>query len=157
MDAFLYFRRSRALLALLFVLALLFAPVSVRAETEIRSLTGIIEGHQVGGVTIDLLDNIYVAGFGDLVWKITPEGERQVFASGLYGASDNAIDNEGNLSQSNFYGNSINKINRKAPSLEHRFTRFPDPTGGSDNERKQNENQTDPDYHNYIAVLQRLR
>ena len=97
MDAFLYFRRSRALLALLFVLALLFAPVSVRAETEIRSLTGIIEGRQVGGVTIDLLDNIYVAGFGDLVWKITPEGERQVFASGLYGASDNAIDNEGNL------------------------------------------------------------
>src|SRR5437762_1863224 len=113
MDAFLYFKRSRALLALLFVLALLFAPVSVRAETEIRSLTGIIEGRQVGGVTIDLLDNIYVAGFGDLVWKITPEGERQVFASALYGASDN--------------------------------------------ERKPNENHTDPDYHNYIAVLQRLR
>ena len=125
MDAFLYLKRSRALLALLFVLALLFAPVSGRAETEIRSLTGIIEGHQVGGVTIDLLDNIYVAGFGDLVWKITPEGERQVFASGLYGASDNAIDNEGNLLQSN--------------------------------ERKQNENHTDLHYHNYIAVLQRLR
>src|SRR6266516_5300502 len=78
MDAFLYFSRSRALL---FVLALLFAPVSVRAETEIRSLTSIIEGHQVGGVTIDLVGNIYVADFGDLVWKITPEGERQVFAS----------------------------------------------------------------------------
>src|SRR5881398_2443430 len=101
MDAFLYFRRSRALLALLFVLALLFAPVSGRAETEIRSLTGIIEGHQVGGVTIDLVGNIYVADFGDLVWKITPEGERQVLASGLYGASGNAIDNEGNLLQSN--------------------------------------------------------
>ena len=122
MDAFLYFKRSRALL---FVLALLFAPVSVRAETEIRSLTGIIEGHQVGGVTIDLVGNIYVADFGDLVWKITPEGERQVFASGLYGASGNAIDNEGNLLQSN--------------------------------ERKQNENHTDRDYHNYIAVIQRLR
>jgi len=25
------------------------------------------------------------------------------------------------------------------------------------NERKQNENHTDPDYHNYIAVPQRLR
>ena|SRR2546428_2438194 len=122
MDAFLYFKRSRALL---FVLALLFAPVSVRAETEIRSLTGIIEGHQVGGVTIDLVGNIYVADFGDLVWKITPEGERQVFASGLYGASGNAIDNEGNLLQSN--------------------------------ERKQSENHTDRDYHNYIAVIQRLR
>ena len=101
MDAFLYLKRSRALLALLFVLALLFAPVSVRAETEIRSLTGIIEGHQVGGVTIDLVGNIYVADFGDLVWKITPEGERQVFASGLHGASGNAIDNEGHRLQSN--------------------------------------------------------
>jgi hypothetical protein len=125
MDAFLYFKRSRGLLALLFVLALLFAPVSGRAETEIRSLTGIIEGHQVGGVTIDLVGNIYVADFGDLVWKITPEGERQVFGSGLYGASGNAIDNEGNLLQSN--------------------------------ERKQNENLTDRNYHNYIAVIQRLR
>ena len=53
MDAFLYLKRSRALPALLFVLALLFAPVSGRAETEIRSLTGIIEGHQVGGVMIE--------------------------------------------------------------------------------------------------------
>jgi len=92
-NAFLYFKRSRALLALLFVSALLFPPVSVRAETEIRSLTGIIEAHQVGGVTIDLVGNIYVADFRDLVWKITPEG--------LYGASGNAIDSEGNLLQSN--------------------------------------------------------
>jgi hypothetical protein len=38
-----------------------------------------------------------VADFGDFVWKITPEGKRDVFASGLYGASGNAIDNEGNL------------------------------------------------------------
>jgi len=35
------------------------------------------------------------------------------FASGLYGASGNAIDNEGNLLQSNFYGDSITKIDRK--------------------------------------------
>jgi hypothetical protein len=125
MDAFLYFKRSPGLLALLFVLALLFAPVSVRAETEIRSLTGIIKGHQVGGVTIDRVGNIYVADFSDLVSRITPEGERQAFASDLYGASGNAIDNEGKFLQSN--------------------------------ERKQNENHTDPDYHNYIAVLQRLR
>jgi DNA-binding beta-propeller fold protein YncE len=102
--------RSRALL---FVLALLFATVSVRAQTKIRSLTNVIEGHAVGGVTTDLLGNIYVADFGEFVWKITPEGERQIFASGLYGASGNAIDNEGNLLQSNFYGNSITKIDRK--------------------------------------------
>ena len=99
--------------ALLFVLGLLFATVSVDAQTKIRSLTGIIEGHSVGGVTTDLLGNIYVADFGEFVWKITPEGKREVFASGLYGASGNAIDNQGNLLQSNFYGDWITKIDRK--------------------------------------------
>jgi DNA-binding beta-propeller fold protein YncE len=103
-------RRSRAPW---FVLALLLAAVSARAQTEIRSLTGIIDGHNTGGVTTDLVGNIYVADFGDFVWKITPEGEHHVFASGLYGASGNAIDNEGNLLQSNFYGNSITRIDRK--------------------------------------------
>ena len=102
--------RSRALL---FALTLLFATVSVRAQTKIRSLTNVIEGHAVGGVTVDLLGNIYVADFGEFVWKITPEGKRDVFASGLYGASGNAIDHEGNLLQSNFYGDSITKIDRK--------------------------------------------
>src|SRR5438477_11920946 len=105
-----YFSRSRALL---FVLALLFAAASTRAQTKIRSLTNVIDGHAVGGVTIDLVGNIYVADFGDVIWKITPEGKRHVFASGLYGASGNAIDNEGNLLQANFYGDSITKIDRK--------------------------------------------
>ena len=110
LSAFSNFGRS---LALLFVLALLFATVSVRAQTEIRSLTNVIEGHAVGGITVDLVGNIYVADFGEYVWKITPEGKRDVFASGLYGASGNAIDNEGNLLQSNFYADSITKIDRK--------------------------------------------
>src|SRR5205814_4223957 len=105
-----YFSRDHALL---FVMALLLTAVSAHAQTKIRSLTGLIEGHAVGGVTIDALGNIYVADFGETVWKITPEGERHVFASGLYGASGNAIDNEGNLLQSNFYGDSITKIDRK--------------------------------------------
>ena len=96
--------------ALSFVLALLFATVSVGAQTKISSLTNVIEGHAVGGVTVDLVGNIYVADFGEYVWKITPEGKRDVFASGLYGASGNAIDNEGNLLQSNFYADSITKI-----------------------------------------------
>lgn len=95
------------------LLALLIGVGTARAQPTIRSFTGILEGHNVGGVTIDLVGNIYVADFGDVVWKITPEGEREVFASGLYGASGNAIDAEGNLLQSNFYGNSISKIDRK--------------------------------------------
>ena len=90
------------------------APESpAREQTTIRSLTGLIDGHQVGGVSIDLIGNIYVADFGDVVWQITPEGERHVYASGLYGTSGNAIDKEGNLWQSNFYGDSITKIDRK--------------------------------------------
>ena len=48
------------------------------------------------GLTVDLNGDVYIADFGDLVWKITPDGERRVFASGLYGASGNAIDNQGN-------------------------------------------------------------
>src|SRR5437870_7961389 len=110
MSASFFLRRS---CQLLFVLALLCTAVCAVAQTTIRSLTGIIEGHQVGGVTIDLVGNIYVADFGEVVWKITPEGERQVFASGLYGASGNAIDHEGNLLRSNCYGDSITKIDRK--------------------------------------------
>jgi hypothetical protein len=106
--------RSRVLL---FALALLLATVSARAQAEIRSLTQVIDGHAVGGVTVDLVGNLYVADFGDFVWKITPEGERQVFASGFYGASGNAIDNEGNLLQSNFYGDSITKVDR-SPRLQ---------------------------------------
>jgi DNA-binding beta-propeller fold protein YncE len=39
--------------------------------------------------------------------------ESAVFATGLYGTSGNAIDHDGNLLQSNFYGDSISKIDRK--------------------------------------------
>jgi DNA-binding beta-propeller fold protein YncE len=124
--SFFYSSRSRALLL---VLSLLFATASVRGQTEIRSLTNVIEGHAVGGVTVDLVGNIYVADFGDFVWKITPEGKRDVFASGLYGASGNAIDNEGNLLQSNFYGNSIAKIDRNGQAKPFVTTGLSGPVG----------------------------
>jgi DNA-binding beta-propeller fold protein YncE len=105
-----YFNRTRARL---FMMALLFAAVSAHAETEIHALTEVIEGHSVGGVTADALGNIYVADFGEIVWKLTPEGKRHEFTSGLYGASGNAIDKQGNLLQSSFYGDSITQIDRK--------------------------------------------
>jgi DNA-binding beta-propeller fold protein YncE len=124
--SFFYSSRSRALLL---VLSLLFATASVRGQTKIRSLTNVIEGHAVGGVTVDLVGNIYVADFGDFVWKITPEGKRDVFASGLYGASGNAIDNEGNLLQSNFYGNSITKIDRNGQAKPFVTTGLSGPVG----------------------------
>jgi DNA-binding beta-propeller fold protein YncE len=91
----------------------LAAASQARAQAEIQALTGVIEGHSVGGVTIDLIGNLYVADFGDEVWKITPEGERTVFATGLYGASGNVVDREGNLLQASCYGDSITRIDRQ--------------------------------------------
>src|SRR5881398_2477713 len=121
-----FLNRSRALL---FVFALLFVAVSAHAETKIHALTKVIEGHSTGGVTIDALGNIYVADFGEIVWKITPEGKREVFASGLYGASGNAIDHEGNLLQSNFYGDSITKIDRKGQAQPFATSGLSGPVG----------------------------
>jgi sugar lactone lactonase YvrE len=120
------FGRSRALL---FLLALVIAAVSAGAETKIRSVTDVINGHTVGGVTVDAVSNLYVADFGDIVWKITPDGKRHVFASGLYGASGNAIDNEGNLLQSNFYGNSITKIDRNGQAKPFATSGLSGPVG----------------------------
>jgi DNA-binding beta-propeller fold protein YncE len=94
------------------VFALLLA-APAQAAIEIRPLTEVIEGHQVGGVSADMVGDLYVADFGETVWKISLEGERRVFATGLYGASGNAIDNEGNLLQANFYGDSLTRIDRK--------------------------------------------
>jgi sugar lactone lactonase YvrE len=91
----------------------LLAAATAHAAIEIRPLTEVIEGHQVGGVTADMVGDLYVADFGETVWKITLEGERRVFATGLYGASGNAIDNQGNLLQANFYGDSLTRIDRQ--------------------------------------------
>lgn len=82
------------------------------AEPSIHALTRVLEGHQVGGVAIDQLGNLYVADFAESVWKISPEGVRTDFASGLYGASGNAIDAAGNLLQASFYGDSVVRIDR---------------------------------------------
>jgi DNA-binding beta-propeller fold protein YncE len=95
------------------VLACALFAANAAAAIEIRALTEVIEGHQVGGVTADAVGDLYVADFGETVWKISMEGERRVFVTGLYGASGNAIDGQGNLLQANFYGDSITKIDRK--------------------------------------------
>src|SRR5205807_10221733 len=87
--AFFYFNRSRALL---FVFGLFFVAVSAHAETKIHALSKVIEGHSSGVVTVDALGNIYVADFGEIVWKITSEGKRDIFAARLYSACVKAID-----------------------------------------------------------------
>ena len=95
----------------LVVWLLLLCAVTAQAQS-IHPLTDIITGHQVGGVSVDAVGNLYVADFGDIVWKIPPEGQPQVFAQGLYGSSGNAVDHQGNLFQSSYYGDFITKIDR---------------------------------------------
>ena len=92
-------------------------PRTTRAQTDIAgqvvvsTVTDTLSGG-VGGVAVDRMGVIYVADFGEKVWKITPWGDVEVFANTLYGASGNAIDPQGTLFQSNFYGNTISKITR---------------------------------------------
>lgn len=45
----------------------------------------------VGGIAADALGYLYVADFRNSVWRISPEGDVERFADGLYGASGNAV------------------------------------------------------------------
>ena len=67
---------------------------------------------RVGGVTVDRVGFIYVADFGEQVWKVSPQGEVTVFADSMYGSSGNTIDSRGRLLQANFYGNYIARVSR---------------------------------------------
>ncbi|MEN8143765.1 MAG: hypothetical protein ABFS14_02335 [Gemmatimonadota bacterium] len=88
------------------------------AQNVVETLTEHIESGS-GGMNVDAAGNIYAADFGyDLsgpkpgtkVFRITPEGEVSVFASGFHGASGNAFDSKGNLFQSNIRAGTVSKI-----------------------------------------------
>jgi sugar lactone lactonase YvrE len=66
----------------------------------------------VGGVAVDALGFVYVADFRNAVWRLSPDGEVERFADGLYGASGNAIGPRGYLYQSSFNGNFVSRISR---------------------------------------------
>lgn len=94
----------------LFVIgAVLAAPA--QGQPDIRKFIE-IDGHEVGGMTVDMTGILYAADFGDIVWRITPEGERTRWAAGLYGSAGNAIDAKGNLLQASFYADEIVRIDR---------------------------------------------
>jgi sugar lactone lactonase YvrE len=87
------------------------AAAQVQAPVSVRTVTDTLIG-RVGGVAVDRSGLIYVADFGNHVYKVHPDGRTELFASGLYGASGNAIDSRGRLLQSNFYGDAISRIDR---------------------------------------------
>ncbi|MGE0354778.1 MAG: tetratricopeptide repeat protein [Gemmatimonadales bacterium] len=79
--------------------------------TRVRTVTDTLVG-PVGGVTVDALGMIFVADFGNTVYKVQPDGRVSVYATGFYGASGNAIDSKGRLLQSSFAGNYISRVDR---------------------------------------------
>ncbi len=87
------------------------APPAPPAGDRVRTVADSLAG-AVGGVAVDALGNIYVADFRDRVYRIRPWGEVSVFAEGFYGASGNAIDVEGRLLQSSFWGDFISRVDR---------------------------------------------
>ena len=100
------------------------AAQGVRVRTVVDSMTG-----SVGGVAVDQSGAVYVADFNETVWKVLPDGRATVFATGLYGASGNAVDARGNLLQANFYGHYVSKIDRWANHEIYADTGFAGPVG----------------------------
>lgn len=83
------------------------APAAAEVFTIADSLVG-----AVGGVAVDRLGMIYVADFGETVYKIHPDGRVAVLATGLYGTSGNAVGPHGVLYQANFSGDYVSRIER---------------------------------------------
>ncbi|MBT8063201.1 MAG: hypothetical protein HKO64_11035 [Xanthomonadales bacterium] len=73
-----------------------------------------------GGVSVGPDGNIYVADFGQFlsnqtnigttVYKVTPQGQVSVFATGFFGASGNDFDAQGNLIQANIGASRLDKV-----------------------------------------------
>ncbi|MCP4203939.1 MAG: hypothetical protein GY769_18635 [bacterium] len=94
--------RARAFRTLALTLtAFLAAVVAARAEVTTYALPG--GSNLAGGISVDAEGNVYSAAFGGTqLFKIAPDGEITVFATGLNTPSGNAFDNQGNLFQSNY-------------------------------------------------------
>ncbi len=82
-----------------------------KLEVKVSSFTDTLVG-RVGEIDRDVIGNLFVADFGEKVWKVSPVGEVEVFTNTMYGSSGNALDAQGNLFQAQYYGNTIVKINR---------------------------------------------
>ena len=78
-------------------------------------VTTVVDEYQgaVGGVVVDQLGYVYVADFLEKVWRLNPANNQfELFASGFYGSSGNALDVSGNLYQGSYFGHTIHRITR---------------------------------------------
>ena len=81
-------------------------PLKLARISAVRNLTRSFAAGS-GGMDVDADGNIYMADFGATlsgppgtkVFRITPTGEIETFATGFIGASGNDFDDEGNLFQ----------------------------------------------------------
>lgn len=77
----------------------------------VHTLTDSIVGG-AAGLSIDKMGVLYAGTFDDRVYKVRMDGRAEVFASGLYGATGNAVGPMGNLYQLNFFGGYVTEIDR---------------------------------------------
>lgn len=93
--------------------------LTLEQKNAVWTLTANISGGS-GGMDVDADGNIYMSDFGTAlgaggvagsrVFKITPDGKVDVFATGLIGASGSDFDPDGNLIQSNIGAGTVSKI-----------------------------------------------
>ncbi len=99
----------------------MICPVAVVAQapqvTKVTTLTSPIPAGS-GGMEVDKTGNIYMSNFGmqlsgaggKEIYKISPDGEVSVFATGINGASGSDIGPDGLFYQSNVSGNKISVV-----------------------------------------------
>ncbi|HSR51463.1 MAG TPA: hypothetical protein VLV83_11585 [Acidobacteriota bacterium] len=105
--------RKHYLIAGWIVFSLLMA--AAMAQT-VETLAGPIDAS--GGISVDRSGNVYVANYGlrldnangTDVFRISPQGDVELFATGLLGASGNDFNSQGDLFQSNIAGGRISRI-----------------------------------------------
>lgn len=105
---------------------------------RVETLVDDIDGGS-GGLNIDRQGNLYTADFGwrldgkgkggHQLFKVTPNGESNVFCTSLRGGSGNTIDDEGNIYQSSIGGNFISKISADGQTSTYCDTGLKSPVG----------------------------